>query len=87
MQWWGTQKKNSFGIGYSRSQLKEYSAEALSCFILGLKGHTCTSDRYLSVRTLLKVAFNTLTLSLIFPVDTKLKSNIQPVTDHKDPQG
>jgi hypothetical protein len=51
------------------------------------KRYTCTSDRHLSIRTVLQVAFNTHPLSLVFPVDTKLNGNINPVTGHEDPQG
>jgi hypothetical protein len=42
---------------YSSSHLKGKSEEEPSCFRQELKGHTCASDSYVSIRTVLQVAF------------------------------
>jgi hypothetical protein len=66
--------------------LKGNSGEAPSCFRPELNGFTCTADKYLAIRTLLQVAFNTLPLSSIFSVDTNLKVSIHIMTGHDDPE-
>jgi hypothetical protein len=60
-------EKNNFDKRYRKAQLKGTSDKAPSYFRPDLKRYT--SGRYLSIRTLLQVAFNTLPISLIFPVD------------------
>jgi len=42
---------------------------------------------YLSIRTVLSVAFNAIPLTLIILVDAKLNVNIYPMTGHKLPHG
>ena len=76
---------------YCRSQLKANSNEGKSddtpsCFRPDLKEYTCTSNKYLPIRTVLQVAFSTLPLALIISADTKLNCNIHRLTGHEYPQ-